>query len=76
MTRCCTPDNRPRWLLTSPSGRWIGFAKKVKYLLFVSAVLCASKRKQFTTIWKLGGRTMDVAWSRQCGIQLENAYAV
>ena len=45
-------------------------------LLFGSEGLFASEYKQFTISLSKGNSTMVEAWSRQCGIQLENAYAV
>ena len=38
--------------------------------------LFALKYKQFTTLLATNVSTMVSAWSRQCGIQLENAHAV
>ncbi len=38
--------------------------------------LFALKYKQFTTLLATIVSTMVSAWSRQCGIQLENAHAV
>ena len=38
--------------------------------------LFALKYKRFTTLLATNVSTMVSAWSRQCGIQLENAHAV
>ncbi len=62
--------------LMSVQERYPGSSIKVSFLRYESDVQCALKCKHLTTFWTTVGTTMRAAWSRQCGIQLENAHAV
>jgi len=62
--------------LMSVQERYPGSSIKVSFLRYESDVQCALKCKQFTTLLVTNMSTIVSAWSRQCGIQLENAHAV
>ena len=62
--------------LTCLSEPWLDSSIKENFQRYGLDVLCALKNNQFATFFSDIRRTMGIAWSRQCGIQPENAYAV
>ena len=76
MENCYGPRHKLLISWGSLSEPYRVLSKVVSFPLSGSDVQSALKYKLFTTLLATIVSTMVSAWSRQCGIQLENAHAV